>query len=162
MLRSDTITAPLRLCLRRNEHEVGDTGGRRIEISLRVPSELDVIEEAVDLLARHCVASGIPTKAARFTLRVVICEALQNAIVYGNGLDPRKRVDVRVEVHPARLAVFVQDEGPGFDPSTVPDPTTDDRRELEAGRGLFLIRQLVDEVHFNERGNSICMIMRRA
>jgi serine/threonine-protein kinase RsbW len=155
------VTAPLRLYVRRSESAPPDSE-RRINISVRVPTDLDVVEEAVDLVARHCLASGVPPKAARFVVRVVLCEALANAIVYGNQLDPAKRVDVRVEVGEEAVELHVSDEGDGFDPSGIPDPTEPDRIELNQGRGLFLIRQLVDEVHFNDRGNAICMIMRRA
>jgi serine/threonine-protein kinase RsbW len=127
-----------------------------------VPTDLEVVEEAVDLVARHCLASGIPPRAARFRLRVALCEALSNAIVYGNRMDPAKRVDVTVVVTDTTVSVQVRDEGDGFDPDGIPDPTSPDRLEMPEGRGLFLIRQLVDEVRFNERGNSICMILHRA
>ncbi len=133
---------------------------RHVELSLRVPTALDVVEEAVDLVARHCVASGVSPRAARVRLRVALCEALANAIVYGNELDPSKRVDVRVRVSGVGVTMDVTDEGGGFDPSVVPDPTTADRLMETDGRGLFLIRQLADEVSHNERGNAICMIMR--
>jgi serine/threonine-protein kinase RsbW len=131
-------------------------------ISLRVPSDLQVVEEAVDVIARHCLASGLGSRAARFNLRVALSEALSNAIVYGNGQDPAKSVDVRVEVAERDIAVHVRDQGEGFDPTIVPDPTLPDRVQRPDGRGLFLIRQLVDDVSFNDRGNSICMILRRA
>lgn len=135
---------------------------RGIEIALRVPTALDVVEEAVDLVARHCLASGLTPRAARFNLRVALAEALANAIIYGNRLDPGKTVDVRVVVTPSLLTVHVADQGDGFDPALVPDPTIPERLEEEDGRGLFLIRQLVDEVRFNDRGNAICMVLRRA
>jgi serine/threonine-protein kinase RsbW len=137
-------------------------GERAVEISLRVPTDLDVVEEAVDLLARHCLASGLPPHTARFNLRVVLAEALANAIIYGNRLDPDKFVDVRVVVSRSDLTAQVCDQGEGFDPSGIPDPTAPDRLERADGRGLFLIRQLADEVRFNERGNTICMTLRRA
>ena len=156
------MTAPLRLSVRRSEPPPPEAPDRQIEISLRVPTDLAVVEEAVDLVARHCLASGIPPRAARFRLRVALCEALSNAIVYGNRMDPSKRVDVMVVVTDTAVSVQVRDEGDGFDPSGIPDPTSSDRLELSRGRGLFLIRQLVDEVRFNERGNSICMILHRA
>jgi len=155
------VTAPLRLVVRRRELAPPVAERRRIEISVRVPTDLDVVEETVDLVARHCLASGITPRVARFVVRVALCEALANAIQYGNRLDPDKTVDVRVQVDDDVLRVFVNDEGDGFDPSIVPDPTDPERVALEAGRGLFLIRQLMDEVRFNARGNSICMIMRR-
>jgi serine/threonine-protein kinase RsbW len=71
-------------------------------------------------------------------------------------------VDIRVEVATQGFAVHVCDEGAGFDPTAIPDPTLPDRVDRPDGRGLFLIRQLVDAVSFNDRGNSICMILRRA
>lgn len=156
------LTAPLRLCVRRRETADPATRTRRIEISIRVPTALDVVEEAVDLMARHCLACGLSPQADRFKLRVVLCEALANAIRFGNAMDPHKDVNVRAVVSDDALQVHVADEGDGFDPTDIPDPTTPDRLRDEAGRGLFLIRQLVDEVHFNDRGNAICMIMRRA
>ncbi len=139
-----------------------DAPDRRIEISLRVPTDLEIVEEAVDLVARHCLAAGVPPRAARFKLRVALSEALANAIVYGNRMDPGKRVDVRVIVTRESVSVHVRDEGEGFDTSSIPDPTLPEHVEQPDGRGLFLIHQLVDEVRFNDRGNSICMIMRCA
>jgi serine/threonine-protein kinase RsbW len=156
------VTAPLRLVVRRRETPVPEYPGRRVVIAVRVPTDLDVVEEAVDLVARHCLASGVPPRAARFVVRVVLCEALANAMTYGNRLDPDKRVDVRVEVDERAVQLFVSDEGDGFDPSGVPDPTDPLLLDAEDGRGLFLIRQLVDEVRFNDQGNAICMIMHRA
>ncbi|HEX9581065.1 MAG TPA: ATP-binding protein [Gemmatimonadales bacterium] len=158
---SDAELSPLRLCVRRHATPA-EAVERGIEITLRVPTALDVVEEAVDLLARHCLAGGLTPHTARFNLRVALAEALANAIIYGNRLDPGKIVEVRVVVTPSRLTVHVADEGDGFDPALVPDPTLPERLEEEDGRGLFLIRQLVDEVRFNDRGNAICMILRRA
>lgn len=158
---SDAALAPLRLCVRRHPTPA-EALERGFEITLRVPTALDVVEEAVDLVARHCLASGLPARAARFNLRVALSEALANAIIYGNRLDPGKVVEIRVVVTSARLLLHVADQGEGFDPALVPDPTLPERLADEDGRGLFLIRQLVDEVQFNARGNSICMVLRRA
>lgn len=155
------MTAPLRLVVRRRELHPPAAARRSVEISVRVPTDLTVVEETVDLVARHCLASGITPRVARFVVRVALCEALANAIQYGNRLDPGKNVDVRVQVDDDALQVFVNDEGEGFDPTEVPDPTDPGRVDLEQGRGLYLIRQLMDEVRFNARGNSICMIIRR-
>lgn len=156
------MTVPLRLFLRRSPDVA--PGALRVsrEIAVKVPTDLSVVEEVVDLVASHCLAGGLPPKAARFNLRVALTEALSNAIKYGNRLDPSKAVEVMVELLDSSFRVVVQDEGTGFDPTTVPDPTTPDRLERVDGRGLFLIRNLVDEVSFNDRGNSICMVLRRA
>ena len=72
-----------------------------------------------------------------------------------------KWVDVRAELVPEVIRVSVTDEGPGFDPETIPEPILPEQLDGATGRGLFLIRKLVDTVQFNARGNSICMILRR-
>jgi serine/threonine-protein kinase RsbW len=92
---------------------------------------------------------------------VVLSEALSNAIVRGNCEDPTKFVQVEAELVPEAIRVSVTDEGCGFDPDVVPDPIRPEQLDEASGRGLYLIRKLVDAVQFNEQGNSICMILRR-
>ena len=66
-----------------------------MEIALRIPSDVSVIEEAVELVARHCFAGWDAPKRAHFRFRVALSEALANAIVYGNGQEPALMVEVR-------------------------------------------------------------------
>ncbi len=129
-------------------------------IALRVPSDFDFIEQVTELVAGHCLECGVSPRAARFGLRVALTEALSNAMEYGNGMDAAKLVDVTTHVYEDRIQIQVKDQGVGFDPDVVPDPTHATNLEHPGGRGLFLIRQLVDEVTFNDRGNAICMIWR--
>lgn len=131
-------------------------------MTVAVPSELDLVEQVVELVAKHCVASGMSEKVARFNLRVALSEALANAIVYGNELDPGKEVRIALRLLDERIQVVVEDQGTGFDPDRVPDPRAPDCLRRPDGRGLFLIKQLVDEIAFNEEGNTICMTLRRA
>lgn len=149
------MTLPARLAIERRS--IPETG-----FSVRVPADLSLIEEAVDLVARHCLASGLPPRRARFNLRIALCEALANAIVYGNAADPTTAVAVDVSLSDNALTLRVADEGPGFDPATIPEPCLPECLDATGGRGLFLIRQLVDQVYFNDRGNQICMVLRRA
>jgi serine/threonine-protein kinase RsbW len=93
---------------------------------------------------------------------VVLSEALSNAILRGNAEDHKKWVEVRAELVPESIRVYVTDEGPGFDPATVPEPIGPEQLDEAQGRGLYLIRKLVDLVSFNDQGNSICMILRRS
>ncbi len=58
------------------------------------------------------------------------------------------------------MRIEVADDGNGFDPSLVPDPTTPELLDREGGRGLFVLRHLVDTIEFNERGNSVCLVLR--
>jgi len=153
------MTSPLRLCVRRTS--ASELEGSATLVTLRLPSDVNCIEEAVELVTRHCLAGHQATKTIQFRLRVVLSEALTNAIVRRNGEDRNKWVDVRAELVPESIRVSVTDEGPGFDPDAVPEPLRPEQLDEATGRGLFLIRKLVDTVQFNERGNSICMILRR-
>jgi serine/threonine-protein kinase RsbW len=153
------MTSPLRLCVRRSL--ASEARGSATLVTLRLPSDVNCIEEAVELVTRHCLAGHQTTKTIQFRLRVVLSEAISNAVVRGNGEDRTKWVEVRAELVPESIRVWVTDEGPGFDPDTVPEPLRPEQLDEAGGRGLYLIRKLVDAVQFNERGNSICMILRR-
>jgi serine/threonine-protein kinase RsbW len=153
------MTSPLRLCVRRSP--APDAEGAATLVTLRLPSDIDCIEEAVDLVTRHCLAGHSATRTIRFRLQVVLSEALANAILRGNQEALDKWVEVRAELRAEMIRVYVTDEGAGFDPSTIPEPIRPEQLDEAGGRGLFLIRKLVDAVQFNEQGNSICMILRR-
>ncbi len=151
------MNAPLHLVVRRKE-----SGGLEAELSLHVPSDLDYVGEAVELVARHCqsCACALSPRRLQFNLRTALAEALANAIIYGNRQDPARLVHVRVQLGRDAVRMEVSDDGAGFDPSTVPDPTVRENLEREDGRGLFVLRHLVDHVAFNEKGNCICLTLR--
>ena len=153
------MTSPLRLCVRRSP--APEAEGAATLVTVRLPSDPGCIEEAVELVTRHCLAGHRATRTIRFKLQVVLSEALANAIIRGNQEALDKWVEVRAELRADVIRVHVTDEGPGFDPSTIPEPIQPDQIDEAGGRGLFLIRKLVDGVQFNEQGNSICMILRR-
>ena len=152
-------TSPLRLCVRRGRS--AGSSGALIEVSLRVPSDVGCVEEVVDLLIRHCCSGTGSSRRFRFKLRVAVAEALANAIVAGNGEDRNKSVLVRAELLADTIRIHVTDEGAGFDPASIQEPLLPDDLERPNGRGLYLIRNLVDHVQFNPQGNSICMTLRR-
>ena len=153
------MTSLLRLCVRRSP--APDAEGAATLVTLRLPSDVTCIEEAVELVTRHCLAGHAATRTIRFRLQVVLSEALANAILRGNRESLDKWVDIRAELHDEVIRVHVTDQGPGFDPGSVPEPIRPEQLDEAGGRGLFLIRKLVDAVQFNEQGNSICMILRR-
>lgn len=126
-------------------------------INLR--NDLRAIERTVADIVERGRAVGFDDNLLRLNLRVGLTEALANAMLYGNNRDPRKRVTVETQIEPERISVRVTDEGRGFDPEQVDDPTTPSNLNKVGGRGIFLIRKLMDQVEFNDRGNSILMIL---
>ncbi len=96
-----------------------------------------------------------------FAIRLALEEALANAIKHGNRRDPSKRITVSAELAPEQTAITVADEGEGFDPNVLPDPTADENLEKPCGRGIMLMRAYMDEVAFNEAGNEVRLVKRR-
>ena len=92
-----------------------------------------------------------------FSIQLALEEALANAIKHGNQLDPNKRVSVWYSVTPDRFDVRITDEGPGFDPADVPDPTLPENIERFCGRGLLLIRNFMSMVEYQGKGNVVVM-----
>ena len=131
-----------------------------LEMSLDVPGDLGIVGDAVELVASHLPPGTLSPRRLSFNFRTALAEALGNAIRYGAGEDPERVVSVRVELAPDAVRIHVLDGGAGFDRSRVPDPTRPENLEREDGRGLFVIRHLVDDVAFNEKGNGICLTLR--
>lgn len=158
---------PAELGLRWRRHRDG-TGGPRArraglsaEIRLELPSRVGLVRDAVSEVVEACERLAFAGSRATLNLRVALGEAVANAILYGNAEDPGKRVRVTASFQPGRAVVTVADEGPGFDPASVLDPTRPENRDRSHGRGLFLLRSLADEVRFNEAGNAVTLVLRQ-
>jgi serine/threonine-protein kinase RsbW len=85
-------------------------------------------------------------------IMISVTECISNAIVHGNQSDPDKMVHLQLHMEPGLLSCSIEDEGKGFDFSNLPDPTEPENIEKLGGRGIFLMRQLSDEVKFEEGG----------
>jgi serine/threonine-protein kinase RsbW len=125
-----------------------------------VPSTFDALENVVDELmdlARDVKCNDEHLEHVELALR----EALANAIIHGNRQDPEKKVMVRCFCQPERgMLVAVEDEGAGFDPKKVPDPTQAECLLETHGRGLFLMRRLVDRVRISRSGRRVTLVKR--
>lgn len=130
------------------------------ELVLELPNDVRSIEHAVAYVMSRCTSCEIAARKLHLNLRVGLTEALSNAMLYGNQDDPGKRVLVEVMLARESITARVTDEGAGFDPASVPDPTTPQNLVREGGRGLFLMRELLDDVQFNEQGNSVTLVLR--
>ena len=130
--------------------------------ALELPSDLRLIEAAVAYLVDRLGQHQFNGSRVNLNFRVGLTEALANAMLYGNGGDAGKRVRVEVEIDVIQVSVLVRDEGDGFEPGHVPDPTLPENLDRPGGRGIFLIRELMDEVDYNECGNCVRLVLRRA
>jgi serine/threonine-protein kinase RsbW len=130
------------------------------DLVLELPTDIRSIERAVDFVMTRCRTCSEQARRLDLNFRVGLTEALSNAMLYGNSHDPSKRVLVEVALQGGRLQARVTDQGPGFDPSSVPDPTSPENLTKPCGRGLFLMRQLLDEVSFNDQGNQVTLVLR--
>ncbi|MGE0440718.1 MAG: ATP-binding protein [Gemmatimonadales bacterium] len=153
------MAAPLRITVRRSDPPVAPD--RPVEVDLAMPSDVGEVEAAVELIARHCFAGVSPCSRTVFRLRVTLAEALSNAILRGNGADPRKNVWIRAELHPDAIRLSVRDEGGGLADALRADPCLPEEIEEDRGRGLFIIKHLADRVEFNDLGNTIWMTLPR-
>lgn len=129
-------------------------------IRLVCPSRVSHQRPAVDRVVEACRHLGGLDEDATFRLRVAVGEAVANAILYGNREDPARFVTIEADASVDRTVVRVTDEGSGFDPGAVPDPTGPGSLGRSRGRGLFLLRTLMDEVRHNEAGNEVTLVLR--
>jgi serine/threonine-protein kinase RsbW len=132
-----------------------------VELRNILPSHIAVVSPLVDQLMRFISRFRV-TDENNVEIELTLREALVNAIVHGNQKDPRKRVYLNCRcTTDGEVSITVEDEGNGFDHDGIPDPTSPDNRLRTHGRGIYLIRTLMDEVHF-EQGGSVVHMRKRA
>lgn len=125
---------------------------RRLQIESRQKS-LRLVEKAIDEVTSEL---GI-SQDSYGKILVSTIEGVNNAIVHGNKSVPEKLVDIEFKCEGNELSVRIRDEGQGFRPEDVPDPTLPENREELNGRGVFLMSNLADKIRFSKRGNSVTM-----
>lgn len=121
---------------------------------------MDEMNPVIARILDAMVQAGYSEKDC-FGTRLSLEEAIVNALRHGNGGDPRKTVHIRFAVSNHLIVAEVEDEGPGFNPYTLPDPLAPEHLERPGGRGVFLMRHYMTSVHFNERGNCVHMCKAR-
>jgi serine/threonine-protein kinase RsbW len=117
------------------------------------PAEARRVQEQIEKLLKGCAAHDRDV----FSIKLALEEALVNAIKHGNQMDRSKKVHISYRLHHDRFEVHITDEGPGFDPADVPDPTAAENLERPCGRGLMLMRHYMTEVAYRDRGNTVWM-----
>jgi serine/threonine-protein kinase RsbW len=127
------------------------------QASLRRPDE---VAPLLDRVAAAMAAHDYSRRTC-WEMRLALEEALANALRHGNGGDPAKRVRVCYRVGAAEVLVGVEDEGPGFDPAAVPDPTAPENLDRPCGRGLLLMRRYSTWLRYHGRGNRLTLCKHR-
>ena len=117
------------------------------------PAEARKIQEDIE---RQLQASQFSEKEI-FSIKLALEEALVNAIKHGNQFDRTKKVRIRYKLDRDCFEIHISDEGNGFDPDEVPDPTAIENLERPCGRGLMLMRYYMTQVQFSATGNSVSM-----
>jgi serine/threonine-protein kinase RsbW len=129
--------------------------------SIELPSERGASRMIMDeLLEQLGVHGWAPSDI--FAIHLAAEEAIVNAIVHGNKLDPTKVVQVSCVVSPILARIEVTDEGSGFDPSSVPDCRLEDRLDAPSGRGVMLMRTFMTRIEYSGRGNCVLMEKQRS
>jgi serine/threonine-protein kinase RsbW len=125
---------------------------KRIKIESEI-NNLRIVENAIDSITNE---SGINQENYGKIL-IATLEAVNNAIVHGNRSDKNKYVNIEFSMKKSIMEITVEDEGQGFMPGDVPDPTKPENIELINGRGVFLMKKLADSIKFSKKGNCVKM-----
>jgi serine/threonine-protein kinase RsbW len=128
-----------------------------LELEVWMPSEIEAITPTVEPLMR-VIESWRCSEGNEFAVELGLREALNNAVLHGNGTDPNKLVEVRCRIERGKgVWLMVKDQGKGFDPNAVPDPLAAENLLAEHGRGIQLMKLMMDEVSFQHGGTEVHM-----
>ena len=130
-------------------------------LRVTIPSEFSAGRDVQERILADVQRHGFSTDDT-FAIRIALEEAMVNAIKHGNRLDPGKKVHVESRVTPKRVEISIEDEGPGFDRSAIPDPTDEDNLDKPSGRGILLIEAYMDRVEWSRGGRRLKMVKENA
>ncbi len=119
--------------------------------------ETEIPKKAILEEVQHCRFCA----EDQFAIKLALEEALTNAVKHGNQGDRSKSIVVRYAVTSRKAVIIVRDEGGGFIPDDIPDPTTPDRLPLPDGRGIMLLRAYMDEVVYRDHGREVYFVKNR-
>ena len=131
------------------------------EYNLTIPSKLDKLIEVERAAEKISAASGL-SKDQSNNIAIAITEAAGNAIVHGNQKDPKKKVRIHFRITKKQIVAEVKDEGKGFNPDKLLNPLKPENIMKENGRGIFILKSLMDSVsfHFSPKGTTIRMTLK--
>ena len=125
---------------------------KKISINSELKNVRPIVEEILKLLKKNNVGDS-----HIFDIRLSLEESLINAIKYGNRFDRDLKVDIEYQLDADKIIIDIADKGKGFDHKAVPDPTNSENLLIPRGRGVYLIKHLMDKVEYNNKGNRVTM-----
>lgn len=130
------------------------------ETTFEIPSHVDFVAPAVDRVVRRIrKVRCVPGQESN--VAIALFEAIANAVMHGNRQQPSKPVHITCRFEPMScVSIVVKDQGEGFDPKAVPDPTRPDNVESEHGRGILMMKTVMDEVYYEKNGTEIHLVKR--
>ncbi len=134
--------------------------GDEVTRTLVIPSEIDQVGEVATAILKDIQSFETFREEAVFGIRLSLDEAVTNAIRHGNQRDPSKHVTVEYRITAEVCRVTICDEGSGFHPEDVPDPTLAENLCRPHGRGVMLMKAYMTEVSFNKEGNCVTLVKR--
>ena len=131
-------------------------------VKLDVATRFEMLDVLQTVLTQLCAIVGFEDETTHY-LAVAVRESVVNAMKHGNGQDESKRVEIQFTLLDRALEVQVKDQGPGFTPDEVPDPLAPENLLKAYGRGIFFMRQFMDEVdyEFPPRGGTVVRMVKR-
>ena len=127
---------------------------------VKIPSTWEAVQQAGQAVLQE-VAEANYDESTTFAIRQALEEGLINAVKHGNQMDESKFVYLDYEITDDCVEMILSDEGPGFNPCGVPDPTADENLEKPSGRGIMLMRSFMDVIEYLEDGKKVRMVKRR-
>lgn len=183
----EAVTSVLQVCRNAAAIEGAPRSLGHGEIVFTVSNDVDMIPAVIGYVQNLVTAVGLCDDSSVLRVCIAVEEAIRNAMFHGNleissevrEGDPEvyeamlnhrlanepwgsRKLFIRLHIDEKMGTFMIRDEGPGFDPTQLPDPTDPANLDKVSGRGLLLIRTFMDEVHFNATGNEITMVKRRA
>jgi len=122
-----------------------------------VPNDLVSAKRPEEVILAEVSQCGYD-ESATFAIKLALEEAMTNAVRHGNRSDPTKRILVKYTVTIERTEIVIRDEGPGFQPDSVPDPTLPENIDRPNGRGIMLMRAYLDEVEYCDGGRAVRLV----
>ncbi len=134
-----------------------ESGSKPTGDDFSFPSEIGEIGPAVERISELFQKYGCASEKLS-DIEIAAFEALGNAVIHGNGRDANKRVHISCHCEPGKeMSIVIRDEGRGFDPDRVPDPTAAENLQSEHGRGILLMKTFMDDVHYEAGGTEVHM-----